>query len=387
MSQSNSTALEAAGKPTPRNSNLELFRILVMLLIVAHHYVSASGLMLPDGPMYANPFSMNSLWLFLYGAWGKIGINCFVLITGYFMCKSNITLKKFVKLFAQVLFYGVLINAAFLCFDHAHFTFSDFLHSQLPLLRIKDNFVACFLVFFLFIPFLNILIKNLNEKQHIRLVALALFTYSILAFRPIFDVSFNYVSWFMVLYLVASYIRLYPKKLFDNTKKWAILLAVAVFLSSASVIASVWLSAHYHRTIAYAYIADSNQILAFVTSLCAFMTFKNLKIKTNAFINAVAATTFGVFLFHSYCAPMRRWLWYDVFSNLDAYSHSWLIAHSIFAVIAVFCAGSLIDWLRLKCVEKPFMKLYDKLEPGMMERFHKLEDKSGDKSSKNVLPR
>ncbi|MBQ9395874.1 MAG: acyltransferase [Proteobacteria bacterium] len=374
MDNTNTSVAEIVSQPKPRNSNLELFRILVMLLIVAHHYVTASGLMLPEGPMYSNPFSFNSLWLFLFGAWGKIGINCFVLITGYFMCKSNITLKKFIKLFAQVLFYGVIINALFLCFD-PNFSTHDFLSSQLPFLRIKDNFVACFLVFFFFIPFLNILIKNLNEKQHIRLIALCLFTYSVLALRPIFDVSFNYVSWFMILYLVSSYIRLYPKKLFDNTKIWAILLAITAGLSCAAVIGSVWVSAHYHRTIAYAYVADSNQLIAFVTSLCAFMTFKNLKIKTNKFINAVAATTFGVFLFHSYCAPMRRWLWDDVFNNLGAYSHSWLFLHSIFAVVAVFCAGALFDWIRLKWIERPFMKYYDRLEPGILSRCQKIEDK------------
>ncbi len=68
-----------------RDSNLELFRIITMLLIVAHHYVVNSGLTAPDGPIFAEPLSSDSLYLLLIGAWGKIGINCFVLITGYFI--------------------------------------------------------------------------------------------------------------------------------------------------------------------------------------------------------------------------------------------------------------------------------------------------------------
>ncbi len=70
-----------------------------MLLIVAHHYVVNSGL---TTPMYADPLSGRSIFLFLFGAWGKTGINCFVLITGYFMCKSNITATKFFKLLFAV---------------------------------------------------------------------------------------------------------------------------------------------------------------------------------------------------------------------------------------------------------------------------------------------
>ena len=84
-----------------RDSNIELFRIITMLLIVAHHYVVNSGLL---EVMSAKPLSGKSIFLFVLGAWGKIGINCFVFITGYFMCKSNITLKKFVKLLFEIIF-------------------------------------------------------------------------------------------------------------------------------------------------------------------------------------------------------------------------------------------------------------------------------------------
>lgn len=62
-----------------RDSNLELYRIIVMLLIVAHHYVVNSGLM---QLMDQAPLNGHSLSLYLAGMWGKTGINCFVLITG-----------------------------------------------------------------------------------------------------------------------------------------------------------------------------------------------------------------------------------------------------------------------------------------------------------------
>lgn len=72
-----------------RDSNIELYRIITMLFIIAHHYVVNSGLISADGPIYSDISSWRSIFLLLFGAWGKTGINCFVLITGYYMCKSK----------------------------------------------------------------------------------------------------------------------------------------------------------------------------------------------------------------------------------------------------------------------------------------------------------
>ena len=76
-----------------RSSNIELFRILSMLMIVAHHYVVNSGLM--NCIDAQSTLRFQDYFLLLFGWGGKTGINCFVLITGYFMCTSAITKKKF----------------------------------------------------------------------------------------------------------------------------------------------------------------------------------------------------------------------------------------------------------------------------------------------------
>ena len=98
-----------------RESNIELFRIIVMLLIVAHHFVVNSGLTSATGPIYNSSLNWRTVLLLIMGAWGKIGINCFVLITGYFMCKASITVQKFCKLLSEVMFYKIIISLFFLC--------------------------------------------------------------------------------------------------------------------------------------------------------------------------------------------------------------------------------------------------------------------------------
>ena len=76
-----------------RKTNLELLRIIAMYFIVAHHYVVNSGLTSSSGPIFKDTLSIKSLFLLLFGAWGWTGINCFILLTGYFMCKQTISLR------------------------------------------------------------------------------------------------------------------------------------------------------------------------------------------------------------------------------------------------------------------------------------------------------
>ena len=94
-----------------RQSNLELFRIILMMGIIAHHFVVNSGLLDIMSPSLENT---NDVFLWIWGMWGKIGINCFVLITGFFMCQSIFTWKKFLKLVCEIEFYKIIIYVIFL---------------------------------------------------------------------------------------------------------------------------------------------------------------------------------------------------------------------------------------------------------------------------------
>ena len=49
-------------------SNLELYRIIVMILIIAHYYVVNSGVL---ELMYRLPLSTKIIYMFILGAWGK----------------------------------------------------------------------------------------------------------------------------------------------------------------------------------------------------------------------------------------------------------------------------------------------------------------------------
>ena len=108
--------------------------------------------------------------------------------------------------------------------------------------------------------------------------------------------------------------------------------------------------------ISYFFVSDSNKILALTTGISAFLFFKNLKVGYNKIINTIAASTFGVLLIHANSNTMRRWLWYDVFNNLDAYESGSVVIHAVFSVIIIYVVCTLIDIGRIKLLEIPIMK-------------------------------
>lgn len=343
-----------------RSSGIELYRIITMLLIVAHHYVVNSKLNLPGGPIYGDFTCWQSTFLMLFGAWGKTGINCFVLITGYFMCESNITWKKFAKLLLEIYFYRIVLYVVFLIAGHTQFSVKDLPELLLPFTSLERNFVGCYLVFYLCIPFLNILTKNMQEKEYLCFLALLLGIYVIFGSIPKLFLQFNYVGWFCVLYFIGAYLRKFPKKFLENTRLWGFVSLGVFAIACLAIVGGIWgFSALGISPKPWLFLYESNKILSVMVAVSSFLFFKNLKLAYSPFINGVAKTTFGVLLIHSGSEVMRNWLWEELLHCEAMFNSRWLVAHAICSVLAVFVICSAIDMLRIQFLEKP---LFDKWE-------------------------
>ena len=260
----------------------------------------------------------------------------------------------------EVEFYKIVIYFVFLISGYIQFSAKGFIKAILPFTSIGSNFIGCFLVFYLFIPFLNVLVQNMKEKQHFYLILLSSGVYVILGTLLGSSIVMNYVTWFTVLYFVSSYVRLYSKPMFEKTKTWGSLALISFTVSSLSIIALGYITAHKGILGPYIFMIDSNKILAFATAFCAFMFFKNVNVKYSKFINTVAASAFGVLLIHANSDAMRKWLWQDLLSNVSAYDSDWLVFHALASVICIYMVCTAIDYLRIRFLEKPLFKLWDK---------------------------
>lgn len=347
-----------------RSSSIELLRIVSMLCIIAHHYIVNSGII--SNVLTGDVLSANSIFALVFGWGGKTGINCFVLITGYFMCQSDISVKKFLKLFLEVEFYKVVINIIFICSGYETYSMQTLFRRLVPVYGIGTDFTQSYLIFYFFIPYLNLLIRNMNEKLHRNLIILCLISDTLIQTFFLAPNAFTYVGWFMVLYFIASYIRRcsegdykhskLSRNFFDNKGIWRNATLLSLLLSWGSVVCGAWYFSISGRNFIYSLVSDSNRIFALITAVSSFLYFKNLHLKYNKAVNTIAATTFGVLLIHANSDTMRQWLWKDTLNNVGAYHSSFLyfVCHAFVSVILVFCIGILIDIFRIKLIEKPF---------------------------------
>lgn len=358
-----------------RSSNIELYRILVMLLIVAHHYVVNSGLL---DVMNQNILSANTTFYSLFGAWGKTGINCFVLITGYFMCKSQITLNKFMKLLIWVITYSFTITTIFIVFGYKPEGILQMVLNAIPLRAIyPGDFTSCFILFYLCIPFLNILLKNTTKRKHQWLIVLLLFIYTVHGSVPkLMSVSMNYVSWFSVLYIIAAYLRLYPIKE-HNTKFWGWATLISFGLSSVGILLLNYIQAKLgmEAKVQYSYmlVQDSNAFLALTNGITSFMWFKSMKIGYIKWINTIAASAFGVLLIHANSNTMRQWLWKDTVDCVGHFDTPYYWLYAIGCVLAIYALCTLIDYIRIKTIETPLLNATEKACYWVRDKFVKVE--------------
>ena len=332
-----------------RNSNFEWLRIFAMIMIIFHHYCYHGGIRVA-ALAFPNRFLYN-----FFISYGKLGVVIFVMLSGYFGCKSKFNLKRLVLLFFEVVFYSVCWYVAECAIGDKVFGVGDFVRQFFVLYHSKYWFFTCYFSLYLISPLLNIIVKNLTQKQFFTVCVVGGFFYSFVAsFSSGYLYRNNLIS-FMYLYLVAAYLRLYGGKrsiIFDLGGLFIAFLAA-------------WIIKYVTRITSFEYVFDGFSIqsttnlfiAAFLILLC-----KKSKPRSNKFVNYVAASTFGVYLIHD--TEFRKVLWFRLFKNATYATKSFYVfaLHMLITVAVVFIAGTIIDIVRREALERPLSILYDAAE-------------------------
>ena len=343
-----------------RESNIELFRIILMLMIIAHHYVShGGGVELYD----FDNVTGSQLFLELWGWGGKTGINCFLLITGYFMCMQEFTWRKFLKLYLEIKFYTLLFPIVFWALGRQQFSLHYCFETLFGVaVNLGKDFPPSYLALFLLVPFVNRLIRAMDRKTHLRLLLILLLLYTVPG-TFFLNFFFESIGWYVTVYLIGAYLRLYPLPVLGDLKKSSLLATVSLSLGFGSILFFTYTQRSLGLPIYYL-LADSNQILAVLCAVALFCLFKSINLGHIRWINAIATATFGVYLIHDQ-ENVRQWLWGEVFHVKDYYGGDWLWLHAMCALLAVYAACVILDVLRQRLLEKPLFEWLDKRFPAL----------------------
>lgn len=290
------------------------------------------------------------------------------------MCKSHITGHKLLKLYLQFLFYAVIFYIIFCISGHDRISLKGLIITLTAFksMSVAGTFVSAFLIFYLLIPFLNILLQNITKRQHEFLLTILLTIYSILPSAG-FNMPTNYVSWFCVLFILASYLRFYSHDMKVSHNQWGWITLISIISSTISMIAFYWFykSGHSSALNSYFLMADCNKILALITATSSFMWFKDIRIPHSRIINALGAATFGVLLIHDNSRAMHEWLWREVIRPTETVTDSLIygISYLLFSVIVIFiiCCG--IEWFRQRFIEPRYLNSITNFINGLRLKF------------------
>lgn len=343
----------------PRSANMDLLRILSMVLIIFLHSIDHSGV-LEQAPI--SPIMIEFWVRFLYML-TQVCVNLFVLISGYFLINSKFRLHKLVALWLEVVFYSFTIKLIFMIVGYDSFSIVSLLSCFVPVFTGRYWFITIYFGLYLVFPFLNILIKSMNKKQHtlLNVVLFLLFSVSISVYPTFKGMNTGGgwgLAWFVVLYCAAAWFRLY----YVSKKR---LLPLTIWLGSAFLIATGYIFTVDLLPMARTFFNNQyryDSVAAYVSSLCLLAVFINIKIsneKLNKFISFIATSIFGVYLIHTH-SSFSPWSWECL--NLPQYMNTIMFpVIQTLSVIAIMIACLVIDIIRRYTIGRVEKSLFVKI--------------------------
>ncbi len=332
-----------------RNSSIEVLRIIAMLFIVISHYSVHGGFDFATITNDTNRILLQIMTL------GNLGVDIFVLISGYFIVNSKYSFKKIIKLEGQVVFYSILLYLIFIISGNAEFSIKSTIKATFPTIFQEYWFFTAYIILYIFTPYINMFFKSISRTLFFRFIVTLIIIWSIIPTFTSSDMFGSVVLQFLMFYAIGAYIRLYPNNLLCNKKKNSIILMITcVFLL---VFSTIILDIILHKYSTYFYSRQS--ILIVGLSVALLVIFTRLKISTRKIINIMGQCTFGVYLIHDN-NYVRNWLWVDTLNNSQYANSYFMIIHMLVSAAIIFAICIMIELLRKKVIEKPMMSFLDK---------------------------
>lgn len=323
-----------------RQSNYEVLRIISMFLIVAHHYPLHTGV--PGDTSPPLRLSNEIISNFIHSG-GKIGVNLFMLLTGYFLKGRNIKSKALVRTWAQTFMWSSILFLVY--WFRRPMWYEDYKRNLLPVTEYAYWYVSCYMVVMTLSPAIACTASLTSDGQLITILA------SLFAIMCLFSWSdftaYCHIQWLVFVALLGASIRRYEPQLKPITLRRC--LWVLFFLSIVSIVGIAYFTTHPECAYAqryggYALTFDIRQPFSLFIALAGFLVTQRVRIESEL-VNTFAKCTFGVYLIHENNF-LKYNIWYS-FMRIQEIPDNYLFPFYSFIVIcSVYLGCSGLEFLR-----------------------------------------
>lgn len=328
-----------------RNSNVELLRLVAMLLVVANHFATHGGISLGvTGTAVTGKLFFSQV----LACCGKLGVDIFVIISSWFMYGKQLSWYRVRSLWLPAWFWGVAIFAA-LPLLSGHYGLNFFLVSFFPVVHNSYWFVTNILVLSMAAPFLSEALQGTSVRTH-GLFSLGLVTaYSVIptvllmpgyAGRSYF--GYSDMLWFLILFVGTAWLK--RADVIRRLKPAVV--ATSVLIALASTLAYVygcdWVMATGHKGWNWTLWRQMNSLPMLVVALGSFVLALRLPVFSNAIVNFLAAGSYGVYLISDNRLLVRT-LWLKWVNVPSLYRADDYCGKAVISIAVVFLASLLLS--------------------------------------------
>lgn len=344
----NKTLLSGSG----REGNIELLRIVCMLIILGHHLSW-------HGAAMASPLPENQVIATVLFAGGMTGVNCFVMITGYFLAPFKT--RRFVFIVLQTLFYsvGLTLLMKYTGWNQT-VTGENVVNSALIITRSPYWFVTMYLGLNAALPLLQPAVKSLGKRWHLGILIVSALYLSVIptvTFQNPSSQYFHQITWFFFLYMLGAYFRKFPNRFL---RCWP--LHGAVFIGMVALITWLCLWGRDHQELFQRvgsrqnFFADKNAVPQLLCSCGLFLFFAGIRMKGGGILTLLSGASFGVYLIHDH-SLFRAMIWGQWIAVWQRCLTASFWKTALFAPLILYLACAAVDILRKYLLEKPLKKL------------------------------
>lgn len=350
-----------------RMANMELLRIIAMIMVVVMHFLRESGaLPVKDVALSGAPLSAVNVVAIFLEAFCIVAVNVYVLISGYFGSQSSFRLTKVFSFIGQIYFYALLIPLVLKLLGMPVVMDSmgiyGIIQYVLPISSEHYWFATSYFYLLLLMPVLNYGVKKMTKKQLSVVLVLLLAVFcgvkSICPIQLTMDKYGYDVLWFICLYLLGAWLSCYGDSAMAYMKKKALSLYLGSSLAIGCMTVALYLvlekfsGAAYYYTVPFHY----NFVFCLTGAVGLFFVFGNLSVKEGKgadCIRKISKYCFGVYLLHEHI-DLRHY-WYTVLGKvLNEGSEGNIFAFAaelLVCVTVIFVAGICIDFIRNLCFD------------------------------------
>lgn len=335
---------------TKRQGNFDVLKIIAIFFIVLHHYALWSGWKFEPG------FHLNKLAAQTLLVGGKLGVNIFVLITGFFMIYSTPKLKSLVTVWIETTLISLLVYSVtiLLSLENQVFDLQTFIRRLFPVVFGQYWFVTSYSILYLSIPLLNKILNRTEAsaiKKGLKVSFIILSLYTFIYYNK--GLNFSFPLWFGFLYSLGAYIRLDSIELSKiPIKKTTIsvftVLILGIILNGILqylftypdlLITKILTFLGWTETIFYT--RDASPLLL-ILAILIFITFMNISISPKKYLSYISRASFGVYILQSSPWFSTEYLW-PIIVNAKKYSSSLsIVIYGIIVTLAIFIIGLLV---------------------------------------------